>query len=812
MADKSRVGQAVSLPPSTQAGQPAPHPTILCVDDSPEWLQIVTLWLTAHKYNVAIANSCPKAFEILRRETPDLILLDVLMPEMDGYEFCARLQKNECLAFVPVVFVSAVKAEQDEGRALAVGGVEYLTKPVQEAELLETVQRHLSARQKWGRLQSAKRVRPGDIRGFLEYLGAKQPHPRQSQSRLASLGNVGAKQPSPLQSQSRLASLDNVGAKQPLARQSQSRLASLDNVGAKQPLARQSQSRLASLCNEEIYTLASGMGLEPAKLAMQLAAYTGHTYIAGFDPKEVELGVLPTAYCRAHGVVPMRRDSRRCFVVSNPLDWKMLNDLESFVEPGLKLAVLVTEPANIAALFGKTRAPGNAGATSSPALRATMAELEHELGRLYQADAQELLFGEASEESAPVITLVNRIIENACEARASDIHIEPWEQEVLVRYRIDGELRVIMRLRPQKLILPIVARIKIMSRLVITERRLPQDGRMAFKEQIDLRVGTCPMQYGEKVVLRILDKRRAALPLDQLGFSPRNLELYRQKLRTPYGMILHVGPTGSGKSMSLFAALKEVLRPELNIQTIEDPIEYTLPGVNQMQVHPEIGLTFARGLRSYLRLDPDIILVGEIRDRETADAAIEAALTGHLLFATLHTNDAASTLIRFIEMGIEPYLLSSTIVMVCAQRLLRCLCPECREAYVPAAEEKCLAGLPPGQDAILHRAKGCASCAGTGYKGRIGTYEVLVPDDAIRAATGTKGVTADQLKRLAVEKTGMTTLYWDAMEKARRGTTSVDEVLSEVRRDDFDTRPAAALPLPMHRRTTQRAVRVIGAP
>jgi len=727
----------------------SPNPTILCVDDSPEWLLIVTAWLTAHKYNVAVACSCPKAFEILQRETPDLILLDVLMPEMDGYEFCARLQKDANLALVPVVFVSAVKAEQDQGRALAAGGVDFLTKPVQEAELLKAVQRHLSAKQKWGRLHSAKRVRPGDIRSFLDYVDAKLPPPRHS------------------------------------------------------------KSKLASLCNGEIWTLASGMGLEPAKLAMHLAAYTGHTYIAGFDPKEIELGVLPSAYCRAHGVVTIRRDSRRCFVLSNPLDWKVLSDLENFVEPGLKPVVLVTEPANITALFGKTLAPGNSGAKLPAAARATMAELEHELGRLYQADEQELLFGEASEESAPVITLVNRIIENACEAQASDVHIEPWEQEVVVRFRVDGELRVIMRLRPQKLILPIVARIKIMSQLVITEKRLPQDGRMAFKEQIDLRVATCPMQYGEKVVLRLLDKRRSALPLDQLGFSERNLVLYREKIRTPYGMILHVGPTGSGKSMTLFAALKEVMRPELNVQTIEDPIEYTLPGVNQMQVHPAIGLTFARGLRSFLRLDPDIILVGEIRDRETADAAIEAALTGHLLFATLHTNDAASTIVRFIEMGIEPYLLSSTIVTVCAQRLLRCLCSQCKEAYASSAEEKCLAGLAPDQDAILHRAKGCPSCAGTGYKGRTGTHEVLVPDDAIRAAISAKGVTADQLKHMAVEKAGMTTLYWDAMEKARRGLTSVGEVLSEVRRDDFDSRPAEVPPLSIFRRSTKRAVRVV---
>jgi type IV pilus assembly protein PilB len=257
--------------------------------------------------------------------------------------------------------------------------------------------------------------------------------------------------------------------------------------------------------------------------------------------------------------------------------------------------------------------------------------------------------------------------------------------------------------------------------------------------------------------------------------------------------------------MSLFSALKEIQKPELNIQTIEDPIEYTLPGISQMQVHEQIGLTFARGLRSYLRQDPDVILVGEIRDRETANAAVEAALTGHLVLSTLHTNDAAATIIRFIEMGIEQYLVSSTIVMICAQRLLRRLCKACKESYAASPQARLLAGAGPDEELVLYRARGCSACGGVGYKGRIGTHEIMALDDTLRVALGTKGITADALKRLAVEHSGMTTLFGDAMEKARQGITSVEEVVAEVRKDDFDSPPGKKADERMPRVISRRA-------
>ncbi|PKL75088.1 MAG: hypothetical protein CVV27_17195, partial [Candidatus Melainabacteria bacterium HGW-Melainabacteria-1] len=344
---------------------------------------------------------------------------------------------------------------------------------------------------------------------------------------------------------------------------------------------------------------------------------------------------------------------------------------------------------------------------------------------------------ERDPEAAPIIHLVNGLIEKAHDSGASDIHIEPQENEIVIRYRIDGQLRIERRLQPQSMIKPIVTRLKIMSQLDISERRLPQDGQIPFvnyspRHDITLRVSIVPLKHGEKVVIRILDPKQNLLELEDMGFSPLALSHYRQKINAPYGMILHVGPTGSGKTTTLYAALNEINDPDLNIHTIENPVEYSLPGINQLEIKHEIGLDFARALRAYLRQDPDVILVGEIRDEETAQVAIEASMTGHLLFSTLHTNDAASTILRLVEMGIKPYMVTSSLLLICAQRLLRRLCMECRRPYEADIGVKHLLGISGDQKLILYAAAGCEQCHHTGYSGRIGVYELLLPNDALR--------------------------------------------------------------------------------
>ncbi len=385
---------------------------------------------------------------------------------------------------------------------------------------------------------------------------------------------------------------------------------------------------------------------------------------------------------------------------------------------------------------------------------------------------------------APVVKLVNAIILEALKRGASDIHVEPFEKELRIRYRIDGVLHVVARYQPE-IKDAVVARFKVLSNMDIAEKRLPQDGRMRarFKgRDIDFRVSTVPTIYGEKVVLRILDKGGLKLDLSELGLEDREYELLKKAIFSPYGMVLVTGPTGSGKTTTLYSSLLTVNTPEVNIMTVEDPVEYNLYGINQVQVKPEIGLTFARALRAFLRQDPDIIMVGEIRDTETAEIAIEAALTGHLVFSTLHTNDAPSTVTRLIDMGIENFLVSSSIILVIAQRLARRICPYCKEEFAYPKEVLKEVGFSDEEILSLktYRGKGCEKCDYTGYKGRVALYEVMEMVSEIRDAV-VKGKNADEIRKLAV-KHGMRTLREVGKIKVSKGVTTPEEVLRVTRR------------------------------
>lgn len=381
-------------------------------------------------------------------------------------------------------------------------------------------------------------------------------------------------------------------------------------------------------------------------------------------------------------------------------------------------------------------------------------------------------------EEAPIVKLVNHLIAKAVRSRASDIHIEPMEKDVRIRYRIDGVLHEVMR-SPKRLQPALISRFKIMANLDIAERRKPQDGHCAVNiggKVYDFRVATLPTIYGERVVLRVLAKESILLRLEDLGFLEDSLEIYTRNYRKSYGAIMITGPTGSGKSTTLYATLNVLNTPEKNIVTIEDPVEYRLKGINQIQINPKAGLTFARVLRAMLRAAPDIIMVGEIRDKETAKIAVEAALTGHLVLSTLHTNDAPSAISRLIEMGVEPFLVSSAIRCVQAQRLARRLCPECKEPYTPRQEWLEELKFPnPEEVTVLYRPRGCPKCNNTGYKGRVGIYEVMEVNDEIEMLAAKKAPT-EKIREAAL-RNGMRTLRQDGLLKAKLGITSVEEVL-----------------------------------
>lgn len=396
-----------------------------------------------------------------------------------------------------------------------------------------------------------------------------------------------------------------------------------------------------------------------------------------------------------------------------------------------------------------------------------------------QVEDLERLKDSASE--APVIRLVNHLIDRAVEVRASDIHIEPFETRLRVRYRIDGILRE-EEPPPNRLRQSIVSRVKIMAQLNIAETRLPQDGRIKIAvrgKEVDLRVSTVPTMYGESVVLRVLDRQAVALDFTKLGLADDTHAQFRKILERPHGILLVTGPTGSGKTTTLYTSLLHLNTGERKILSVEDPVEYQLEGINQVQVLPGIGLNFAHALRAFLRQDPDIIMIGEIRDLETAEIAIQAALTGHLVLSTLHTNDAASTITRLLDMGAEGFLVASTLTGVVAQRLVRRLCHDCREAYRPAPEILSQLGLTGRRDSVLYRAVGCKACRQTGYRGRTMILEILVMTEALSTLI-LKRPDAAEIQRVALNE-GMRSMYQDGIEKMLDGTTSLEEVVRVTR-------------------------------
>jgi general secretion pathway protein E len=396
-------------------------------------------------------------------------------------------------------------------------------------------------------------------------------------------------------------------------------------------------------------------------------------------------------------------------------------------------------------------------------------------------EIEDILVDQESNDEAPVIQFVNSVFVRAVRERASDIHIEPSEGSLHVRFRIDGVLKEVAE-PPKRFQSSILARIKIMAALNIAEKRLPQDGRIRIKiagKDIDIRVATAPTAHGERITMRLLDKSAVKLDLGVIGFSTPNLTQMRKLIRVPHGILLVTGPTGSGKTTTLYSALTEINTPDKNILTVEDPVEYQIKGISQMQVNPKIDLTFASGLRSYLRHDPDIIMVGEIRDKETAEIAIQASLTGHFVLSTLHTNDAAGSFTRLIDMGVEPFLVASSMIAVLAQRLVRKLCLHCREAYVPIREDMDEIGIShemlEGVGGKIFRARGCARCSSLGYMGRAGIFELLSVTDEVKALV-IRSADAGTIKRAAV-KVGMKTLREDGARKVLLGETSIEEVM-----------------------------------
>jgi type IV pilus assembly protein PilB len=480
--------------------------------------------------------------------------------------------------------------------------------------------------------------------------------------------------------------------------------------------------------------------------------------------------LIPEALARRYAALPIGFDEDKLVVaMADPANVLAIDDIRAI--SGREVVLKVATRSDVEAAVSRMASLDNS-VTDMAELAAEDAVESHDLGAV-----------EAAADEAPVVKLVNMLITRASADRASDIHIEPTERDLRVRFRIDGVLHEIMR-TPRSIANAVVSRLKIMADIDIAERRRPQDGRINLKvggKQLDLRVSSLPTIYGEKVVMRLLDTSTALLELKDLGFSSENERRYQDSFSKPYGTILCVGPTGSGKSTTLYATLNVLNRPEVNIVTIEDPVEYRLSGISQVQVNKKAGLTFASALRSFLRQDPDIMLVGEIRDQETANIAIESALTGHLVLSTLHTNNAPASISRLIEMGVEPFLVGSALDAVLAQRLARRLCTQCKEAYTPTAEALQEAHFPmEGLDGLptLFRAIGCSHCSNTGYRGRLAIHELMTISEEIELLAVERAAT-EQLTKAAIAN-GMNTLRQDGMAKVAHGLTSMEEILRVI--------------------------------
>ena len=684
------------------------------------------------------------------QDTPevDVIISDWMMPNMDGLELCHKIRGLDRDDYTFFIFLTALGGKEHLLEGIQAGADEYLTKP-------------LDAEQLRAKLVAASRVT--SLRRRMKVEGAAESAPEHDGDRAD-------------------ARKTDAGALE-AARRTRPR------VGGKAWDLLVSQGKLTERQLQQALEFQRGNPMElgqvlvslgfisEEKLAQAQAQRLNLDYLelteTDVNPEAVSL--VPQKLLRRHGALPLyREDGRLIVAMSDPTDIHALDDLR--VSSRCTIVPVVTTEENLQRVQTMVFSAGDQVTEILEAATEVETEDEGEIELGAETDAYE----------APVVRLVNSILQRAVAEEASDIHLEPQAQRLEVRLRVDGMLREFMSVPPD-LRPGVVARLKILGDLGIAERRLPQDGRFSVRlgeKKVDIRVATLPTIFGEEMVLRLLDASKLLTDPTQLGFAPQDLALYRKVFERPYGTILVTGPTGSGKTTTLYATLAELNSPERKIITIEDPVEYRMLGLNQMQVNPKAGLTFASGLRSILRNDPDVVMVGEIRDSETAKTGVEAALTGHLVLATLHTSDAPAALTRLTEMGVEPYLTASAVDCVIAQRLARRLCERCREPV--EIERELLEAmnfpfelLPAGEEPTFHKTAGCDRCGGTGYKGRVGIYELMVLDDQIKEMVVHRA-SAGEIGRIAKQEGEMVRLRDDGLLKAARGMTTIEEVLRTV--------------------------------
>jgi type II secretory ATPase GspE/PulE/Tfp pilus assembly ATPase PilB-like protein len=694
------------------------QPVILCIDDDRDLLRLMEGLLTASGYRVVTADNGPKALAILEKTDPDLIILDVMMPEMDGYEVCNRLQRNKESSHIPIVFVTALGEDRDKAKAFKAGAVDYVVKPIKKDAFLQKVKTHLVTKTRWQRLISGASTRDKNV---------NRPDFEQYQAFLSERLDLSAEK----------------------------------------------KNRLDRASFQELYELCPEIQVTSRQMANLVAEFLNLPYLALIDPEEVSLGVFPTVFCQANLLVPVGdEDSTHAFVLSNPFDWEVLDSLEKHVGSGKRPKLFVTEPGNIESLLEVHNAPW----------KPTRGKVDYAGGgkRSVKGKAGKLTRGEA--EHPNVVKVADHLLHHAVAESASDIHIEPKKDQHVVRVRIDGDLRGIMELEPDAGN-RLISRFKALGGLDIAERRKPQDG--ACETTIDrrtfkLRLATSSTPNGESLVIRLLEPGIKPKELDDLGMLSDQVRTMLKLSEKTQGLILIVGPTGSGKTTTIFSFLSNIDCKTRSLMSVEDPVEYRISFANQQQVNEKAGVTFESLLKSSVRQDPDILFIGEIRDLTSARIAMDFASTGHLTISTLHTSNATTAVFRLERLGIDRGTMADSVLCVIAQRLVKKLCSHCKKTVPISQEEREMLSLfnddqVPSQ--VAHPV-GCPRCNNTGYHGREGIYEVIEFDREISKMIR-KGVPVSEI-RTRIRERGDYMISDHAMQKVKDLTFSPSEVYSRV--------------------------------
>ena len=693
---------------------------ILSVDDDLLVQRIVENALRGNGYQVSSVRNAGEAQEQIHRHKPDLILLDVLMPGMNGYEFCAVLQKNPETVYIPIIFLTALEGEMDRAKAFSVGAADYLMKPIDKALLLQKVHSHLQMNTRWRDLPKdfgglAKGMAPSKFTEFKETL-VQEFH-----------------------------------------------------------LSPQKGEKIASLGPSQICSVSSEMGIANKQIAMRMAEFFHLPYLPRIGWEDV-LGILPAAFCKKYSVVPIKgKQSQIAFVLSNPFNWELTDSLRKFIRPATSLEILVTEIENIEFLFhedGKEKIQKAQG--DNAILPDADKKPKYQTNNIIRRT-------EEDKENYPILSLTNSLLESAVTERASDIHIEPKEKDTIVRFRIDGDMGDFWTLE-KSTGMKLVSRFKALAKMDIAERRKPQDGSVEtviLKRTFKLRLATTSTPNGESLTIRILDPNKQPKSLEELGMSREQVKLMTQFTGRTSGLILLVGPTGSGKTTTVYSLLSQIDCQTRSLISVEDPVEYRIPFANQQQVNQKAGVTFDVLLKSLVRQDPDILFIGEVRDPYSAKIAMDFASTGHLTLTTLHTSNATTAIFRLERLEIDRGIMADSILAIVAQRILKKLCPLCKRiAPITQKEIDLIAPFTDDLPAQLAHPVGCPKCKQTGYKDREGIYEVIHCDAEVAEIIRT-GRPISEIRQF-VHQRGDQLISHQAVEKVRNLTVSLKDVYEKV--------------------------------